>query len=424
MSPLYTTQQQVLATGDPRFFTFQSDYTDPIGKSKLEAGVRASIQKLTFLNNTYTADENGKYSLDTEAVSNYTSTTDIYAGYVNWTSAIGSFGYQLGLRGESSSYSGELLNNGTKYSNSYPFSLFPSIFLSQKWGKGNEVQLSATRKITRPGFLQLMPYTNYSDTLNITRGNPSLVPQFSENFELNYLKTLKHNNTLLFSIYYNYTSNLITHFQDTGRNPQGEAILINTFENASDSYSYGAEATSVDNITKWWDLSLNLNVYNSHINTDNLDQPSQPSMWAWFGKWNNNFKLPSDFTIQLTGTYQSKTNLPVNQGGQSFGPQTSTTQSASQGYIKAFYGVDIAIKKTFLKNQAASVTLSVSDIFRSRWSDQYSESPYFNQEFDRLTNPQLVRVVFAYHFGKMDLNLFKRKDMNSQGMGDAGQSLQ
>ena len=83
----------------------------------------------------------------------------------------------------------------------------------------------------------------------------------------------------------------------------------------------------------------------------------------------------------------------------------------------------MAVKKTFLKNNAGSLTLSVSDIFRTRWSDQFSQSVYFSQEFDRIKDPQLVRLVFAYHFGKMDLSLFKRKNMNTQGMGDAGQSL-
>jgi hypothetical protein len=86
--------------------------------------------------------------------------------------------------------------------------------------------------------------------------------------------------------------------------------------------------------------------------------------------------------------------------------------------------VDAAVKMTFLKNNTASVTLSFSDIFRSRWSDQYSESQFFSQEFDRIKDPQLVRVVFAWRFGKMDMSLFKRKDMHTQGMGDAGQSLQ
>ena len=423
----YVSEQQQLGGANPKFYTFQSDYTDPMGsKSKLEAGAKVSIQQLDNTNNTYNVNDAGHPILDTPSASNYNSTSRVYAAYLNFSSSIKDFSYQVGLRGESSNYTGTLVTNDTSYHNSYPLSLFPSIFLSQKFGKTktDELQLSATRKITRPTFLDLMPYTNYSDTLNITRGNPALVPQFSENFELSYLKTLKHNNTLLLTAYYNYTSNLITHYQDTGANPQGEKVLINTFENANDSYSYGAELTATVTATKWWDFSLNANVYNSVINTDNLNQPSQPSLWSWFGKFNNNFKLPSNFTIQLTGTYQSKTNLPVNSGSQSFGPPTSATQSASQGYIKSFYGVDMAIKKTFLKNNAASLTLSISDIFRTRWSDQFSESQYFTQEFDRLKDPQLVRLVFAYHFGKMDLSLFKRKDMNTQGMGDAGQSLQ
>lgn len=422
----FNTLQQTLVTADPRFLTIQSDYTDPIGKSsKLEAGVRASIQKLSDNNNTYTADEQGKMNLDSLGASDYTSTNDVYAAYINYTSAIGThFGYQLGLRGESSDYSGKLISNNQPFSNSYPLSLFPSIFLSEKFGKGNEMQLSATRKITRPSFFELIPYTNYSDTLNITRGNPALLPQFTGNIELTYLKTFPHNNTLLLSAYYNYTSNLITRFQEVGLNPVGEKVLINTYENANNSYNYGAELTTTDNIAPWWDLSFNMNIYDSRINTDNLNQPSQPSSWSWFGKFNSNFKMPANFSLQLTATYQSKTNLPINTGGQSFGPQTSVTQSASQGYIKSFYGVDLALKKTFLKNNAASLTLSVSDIFRTRWSDQYSQSVYFNQEFDRIKDPQLVRLVFAYHFGKMDLSLFKRKNMNTQGMGDAGQSLQ
>jgi len=169
---------------------------------------------------------------------------------------------------------------------------------------------------------------------------------------------------------------------------------------------------------------LNLNVYNGHINTNNLNEASQPALWSWFGKFNSNFKLPSNVTIQLTTIYQSRTNLPVNLNQNQFGPPNSTTQSSSQGYIRPYWGMDIAVKKTFGKNNATSITASMSDIFRTRWSDQYSSSPFFSQEYDRLKDPQLFRLVFAYRFGKMDLNIFKRKDMNSQGMGDAGSSLQ
>ena len=66
----------------------------------------------------------------------------------------------------------------------------------------------------------------------------------------------------------------------------------------------------------------------------------------------------------------------------------------------------------------------MSDIFRTRIQDQYSVSPYFIQNYSRLNNPQLFRISFAYHFGKMDVNLFKRKNNNATGTQDIMQMSQ
>jgi outer membrane receptor protein involved in Fe transport len=421
----YTAYQVQTGTAAPRFLTIQTDYVNPLGeKTKLEAGLRTSIQQLSNDNNTYLSDEKGTKQSGAYNISDYKSTSDVYAAYVNFTSAIGNFGYALGLRGESSKYNGDLLNTGQHFHNSYPTALFPSIFLSEKLKHNQELQLSATRKINRPGFFQLIPFTDYSDTLNITRGNPNLVPEFTYNTELTYMKTFPHNNTVLISAYYKYTTNLITRYQDSGVNPVGKGVLINTYQNANNAYTVGGEITSTDNITKWWDITLNVNVYNSHINTANLNQTSQPALWTWFGKFNSNFKIPGNFTVQLTAIYQAKTNIPVNLNNNQFGPPGQVQQSSAQGYIKPYGGVDIAVKYSFLKQNAASITASMTDIFRNRWSDQYSSSPFFSQEYDRLKDPQLFRLVFAYRFGKMDLNIFKRKSMNGQGMGDAGSSMQ
>ena len=421
----YQTLQKTQGTAAPNFVTIQTDYTDPLGeKTKLEAGLRASIQHLANYNETDTPDAHGNFINDSLVLSDYSSNNQVYAAYVNFTSGVKDFGYAIGLRAESSRYTGDLHNTGQHFKNTYPLSLFPSIFLSQKLGHNQELQLSSTRKINRPSFFNLIPYTDYSDSLNITRGNPNLVPEFTYNTELSYMKTFPHNNTVLVSVYYKYTDNLITRYQDSGFNPANKPVLINTYENANNAYTVGGEITTTNNITKWWDMTLNVNVYNGHINTSNLNEASQPALWSWFGKFNSNFKLPWALTVQLTAIYQSKTNLPVNLNQNQFGPPNSNTQSSSQGYIKPYYGFDLAIKKTFLKNQAASITASMTDIFRNRWSDQYSSSQFFAQEYDRLKDPQLFRLVFAYRFGKMDLNLFKRKDMNSSGVQDAGSAMQ
>jgi len=262
--------------------------------------------------------------------------------------------------------------------------------------------------------------------LNITRGNPNLVPEFTNTIELSYSKSMKGNNTLLASVYYKQTTNLITRYLDTSTSAlTGQPDIVNTWENANSSYTIGAELTTVMNITRWWDLTTNINVYNSQINTDNLSGQSQPALWSWFGKLNTNLRLPAKIKLQVTGFYQSKSNLPVNtNSGQMGPPGFGASQSASQGYILAFWDVDAALSRSFLKNDAATLSVSMSDIFRSRWSRQYSESPYFVQNYDRLRDPQLVRVNFTWRFGKMDVSLFKRKNLSSSGSQDAMQGMQ
>ncbi|MEJ7677084.1 MAG: outer membrane beta-barrel protein [Segetibacter sp.] len=81
----------------------------------------------------------------------------------------------------------------------------------------------------------------------------------------------------------------------------------------------------------------------------------------------------------------------------------------------------MAFRKSFLKNNAATVSLSFSDIFRSRKQDQHSESVYFTQDYYRLNNPQMVRLNFMYRFGKMDISLFKRQNTKSTATQDAMQ---
>ena len=415
-----TQLQQNISDGKNRFMTIQTDYVKPFtGATKLETGLRAQIST-TENNNRNLVKYPGSddYIELAGAQTNYKNTNNVYAAYVSVASAIKTnFGYKIGLRAESSNYTGDLLNTGQKFKNNYPISLFPSLFLSQKLKNKQELQFSITRRINRPNFFQLIPYTDYADSLNITRGNPDLVPEFTYSAEFSYSKTFKGNNTLLASVYYKHTTDLITRYYDTALNEiSGKQDYISTFVNANSAVSYGAEVTSINKLTPWWDITLNVNVYNAEINTDNIAGASQPAMWSVFGKYNNNFKLPSNFSVQLSVDYQSKTNLPISTG-QQFGPPMAQAQSASQGYIKPFYGVDLAIKKTFLKDNAASATLSFNDIFRTRKTDQYSQGIGFEQYYYRLNNPQMVRLTFSYRFGKIDMSLFKRQNMKGQQEG-------
>ena len=421
-----TQLQKVISDGDNQVLTLQTDYTQPFGKNtKLETGLRAQLRQLTNNNETYIGQTSEDYIKVPTGSTNYKNHDNVYAAYVTIKSSIKNFGYEAGLRAESSDYKGELTNTGEVFSSKYPISLFPSVFLSQKLKNNQELQASITRRVNRPNFFQLIPYTDYTDSLNITRGNPGLTPEFTNSMEVSYGKTFKNSNNILASLYYKHTNNLITRYQQQEMNPAtGNEDLINTYINANYSYSYGAELTSVNKIAKWWDATTNINIYNSKINTDNISNSvSQDAMLSWFGKLNNNFKLPKNFAIQLSADYQSKTNLPVSNGSGQPGPPMMQAQSSSQGYIRAYWGTDIAVRKSFLKNNAATIVVSMSDIFKTRKQDQYSYSQYFVQDYYRLNNPQLLRINFTYRFGKMDMNLFKRTKQTS-GVQDATQGMQ
>ncbi len=419
--------QRVIGDGNNKFLTIQTDYTKPIGTAtKIETGLRAQLRSTESNNDTYAGATEQQFTKISTGTTNYKNHDNVYAAYVSVKSTIKDFGYQLGLRGESSDYKGDLLNTGETFNNKYPVSLFPSVFVSQKLKKKQELQASYTRRINRPNFFQLIPYTDYTDSLNITKGNPDLKPEFTNSFEMSYGKTFKGNNNILASLYYKHTTDLITRSLERDINPAtGKEDLIYSYINANSSYSYGAEFTSVNYLTKWWDVTSNINIYNSKINTDNISNTtSQDALWSVFGKVNSNFKLPHNFSIQLSGDYQSKTNLPVNNNSQRQpGPPSMQAQSSSQGYIRSFYGVDAAVRKTFLKDNKATISLSINDIFKTRKQDQYSYSDYFVQNYYRLNNPQLVRINFSYRFGKMDMNLFKRTRQSS-GMSDATSGMQ
>ena len=97
--------------------------------------------------------------------------------------------------------------------------------------------------------------------------------------------------------------------------------------------------------------------------------------------------------------------------GRGFG---GTVSGNAQGFSRPSGGVDAALKFEFLKAKAASLTLSVSDIFRTRINDVYTSSLSFNQEVIRRRDPQFFRLQFNYRFGKFDVALFKRKNLKGE----------
>lgn len=411
--------QKQLINGENENLVLQTDYVNPINdKSKFEIGARAAIRSINSLNNFF--DINGDIATPITARNvQYESKDYVYATYANFSNKIKDFGYQLGLRAESSNYEGNLVNKNQPFSIEFPISLFPSVFLSQKINDLSDLQLNYSRRINRPNFFQLFPFTDYSDTLNISRGNPQLKPEFTNSLELSYSKTFKNRDNFITSLYFKNTNDLITRFLARETDPYlNKEVFVSSFINADRSYVTGLELTSRNKLAKFWDLTSNANFFTSKIDLKDQQDPDQ--FLSYFIKLNNSFKLPKNFTVQLSADYTSKIISSPGGGGRGgggmggFGGGFGGPSSAAQGFIRPNYGVDAALRFEFLKNRTASVSLNMNDIFRTKKYDAHTESPFFVQDVERRRDPQVLRLNFNWRFGKFDASLFKRKNTRAE----------
>ena len=419
-----------------KFLTTQLDYENQLTENtKFEAGLRAAIRN--FETESYQSfKRNGDidYTLSTSTSLRYKFNDNVYAAYSTYSFKTKKTSLQLGLRAESSNYTGQLQTlagvDSTSFKVKYDISLFPSAFITHKLNEKTDLQVNYSRRVNRPNFFQLLPNYDFTDPQNPTNGNPNLKPEFTHSFELSYNNAYAKTANFLATVYFKYTNNLVTNYiyKDYNRlsNKAGDSLYYGSYINANNSYTYGLELTQKMPVTKWWDLMLNFNVYNAQINATIPNQTIDNSLVSWFSKVNSTFKLAKGLSLQFNWENKSKTIIPQGGGGGGMrgggmfggGPQT-----LAQGFtLPRQFDVDISLKKewTWKNGQSGSINLSVNDVFRSRRQTE-TNAYYFYQTTDKFRDPQLLRLNFSYRFGKLDISLFKRKNTKAdQGGGMEG----
>ena len=404
---------------------FESKITD---RFRLEAGTRISVRDFTT---EYKNQEliNNLWTDITSLQVNYHYLDQVYAAYGTAALDLPQWKIKGGLRAESSDYKGELLSNGSNFSYKYPIALFPSLFVTRVITEKQDIQFALNRKINRPSFMTLSPFTDYSDSLNIQRGNPGLKPEFTQSGELSWQWIPNKKNTVIVSAYGRYTTNVTVRQQFLEYSEfLGDTVVVTSYQNASSSQALGLEFVSRNTLAKWLEMSTNINVYNSSIDGTNLDPNLKNNISSYWIKSNITFKAPKNISFQVMFDYSSKRALEVGSserggggggggmgmGGGGWGGSNNTVQ----GYIEPTYGLDLSVRKEFLENRSLVLSFSASDVLRTRVNIVHSTSPYFDQITYKRRDWQMFRFNVSWKFGKMDSQLFKRKNMkmNEGGM--------
>jgi hypothetical protein len=278
-----------------------------------------------------------------------------------------------------------------------------------------------------------VPFTDYSDSLNVSRGNPGLKPEFTHLVELSYQYSINKKNTFIATTFGRYITDLTVRNQlvEFSEVLQDE-IVVNSYDNASSSLAYGLEFVSRNSITKWLDLTTNINLYHSEIDGQNISKELTNSIDSWWIKTNALVKLPYQMTFQALFDYSSKRALEIGSsergggmgggggGGGMGGGGWGGSSNTVQGYVLPTYGLDLSLKKEFGKTRSFVATLSIQDVLRSRITYTHSETPLFIQDTYRRRDWQLWRLNLSWKFGKVDTSLFKRRNIRQSEGGMEG----
>lgn len=375
---------------------FNIDYTKPISdKSKLELGVEYRADKTENTNITNQVGfTNSSFDYD----------RNIYSGYVNYNHSFGKVTMQVGARLEQYEIEGifrrETIGNETVTDEI--FSVYPSAFFTYSPSQKNQFQLSYSRRVDRPGIQQVNPIREWSTPLITSVGNPDLVPQFTNSFELNYTRRIK-GGSLSFGTFYRKVNDVISRV--TYRDPSDPSNVrqILSFANFDDTDAYGLEFSANLRITKWWRANPSIDFYSQkQFGTNDLSNPNAPRIevtnQAFNARISNSITATKKLRLQVFAMYRG-----ANQD--------------IQWEVDPMWMVNAGATYSIL-NGKGSLFLRFNDIFRGMKFQFNSERPFAqNGRFQWESRTSFFGFNYRFGGGKNRAKSRRRRDSNEKQGG-------
>ncbi len=375
--------------------TVQGDYAKPFGQvANLETGLKAIIRKIDqdFFSESFNAPAS-VFLPDVRLNNRFVYDEAILSGYANYGRSFGKFGMQVGLRLEQALTESNLITTGQRFVNNY-FSYFPSVFLKYQAAEDHTLQLGYSRRINRPGIEQLNPFTDYSDTLNLSRGNPFALPEYINSLDLSWSSNWKKF-SFQPSVYFRVTEDMLTRFVTIDTATRVNTV---TFLNLNRSRTVGMDVAITGNPFPWWSFTWSASNFYETIDAANVSAGLSSARYTWSTKLNTSFNYKRIVELQLSGSYRSPMVRP-------------------QGQMLPMYFLDVAVTWRFWQGKG-SLTLRMADVFDTREFNIEVRDPLFSRDMNRKRESQIGYITFQYRFGKNDQKRNRRKQEEQPGGGE------
>ncbi|MBQ2857987.1 MAG: outer membrane beta-barrel protein [Bacteroidaceae bacterium] len=233
--------------------------------------------------------------------------------------------------------------------------------------------LSYKPSISHPHYSTLSNSIQYLSKYEYAVGNPLLESPRSKTLSLDVSWKW-----IYFTAFYMSTQKQYTQLRKAYNDETHPGVTLFYYKNIPQTYTYNALVTLAPKFGIWQpQFTFNISYWDAHWKSLGIEQ-------SWKGPYtyfilDNTFNLPKGWLINLQGTY-----IPKFKQGSSKKTELST--------------VDFRLSKSFLKDDALNVTLTIDDIFHQQHDTMTSyfigTSTTVTQYFDH----QRVGVTLSYKF--------------------------
>ena len=383
----YDLAKSNLNINDIEVATFKLNYAAPIFNNSLfyEAGFKYSSIRSLGLNDFRHISSNVS-TIDPNRSSKFNYNETIGAAFLTINKKLDKLNLKAGLRLENNTMRGNTTNLNTDNKiDRTAFQLFPSFFVDYSISKDLILDLSYTKRISRPTFQDLNPFITYIDSLSFYQGNPTLIPEIVHSFETG----ITYREYASINLGYSNRINPMFLAIDLSSTTSGAAIVsTQNFKSAKKYFvilnlPYQIKGWTTFNSIGWSSNRL------EQLNTENqLVVRQKPLLYLYMY---NELKLPYGIAVDFTYQYNSSGIDGIFQ----FEPR---------------HTVSFGIGKSFL-DKKLNVRLVGNDLFNQNQIQSTARVQNLEVDYKSFYDAKYFRLIVSYKFGT-NFYSFKNKSEN------------
>ncbi|MBC7490479.1 outer membrane receptor for ferrienterochelin and colicin [Undibacterium sp. GrIS 1.2] len=296
----------------------------------------------------------------------------IQAFYGSYEQMLGKWASITGIRTEHTATKGNQLTTNIVSQQSY-IGFYPSQHFETSLDGDATLSVGYSRRLSRPDPEELNPFIDHQDIHNLRAGNPNLLPQDVQSFDVGYRVETK------------LQSYGLTGYLRRSRNNVTDVsvlispdVLLATKTNLPKSNAAGIEFNLSDSITSNIAYRLSGNLFHSQIDAIALGTQSTKSTSG----------LNLKASIDYRPTRFDNAQISISRADKRLTPQ---------GYIKPINLVNFGYKRQI--DQDLSLTFTASDIFNGQRFQRYLTSSDLTQTYQRYQFGRIIYIGLGYSFG-------------------------